>query len=171
MGYTIKIIFGFLPSSRTYPPLPRHADPHNSSVISHTYQYIRGKQWHGRRRNTSPSKIKLFAANNNLTEYFQNPFLLPQGHSWTKFTLTTKCTQWVISCLLGKQLPLGSLIRIPSIRKNTGRHGNAMPPHGTSTPPSRLGTTQHHHCCHIFFYTGSSGLLWQGLLNQGFNCW
>ena len=85
-------------------------------------------------------KGKLFAANKSLTAYSQTNFPLPQGHSWTEFTLPPKWTQQVISCLLGKRLTLGSLLRPPRIRKNTGRHGNAMLPHGTLTPSSKAVT-------------------------------
>ena len=78
-------------------------------------------------------KSKFFTANNNLTSYFWNIFLLPQGHFWTEFTLPPKWTQRVMSCLLGEQLTLGSLLRIPRMTKNIGRHGKSMPPHGTLT--------------------------------------
>ena len=47
-------------------------------------------------------KGKLFAANQNLTAYFETRFPLPQGHSWTEFTLPHKWKQRLISCLLGK---------------------------------------------------------------------
>ena len=40
---------GFLTSVRTPPLIPRHAHPHSTSITSHTHQYIRGIQWHGRR--------------------------------------------------------------------------------------------------------------------------
>ena len=39
----------------------------------------------------------------------------------------------VMSYLPGKLLTLGSLLRIPNINNNTGRHGNTIKPHGTST--------------------------------------
>ena len=76
----------------------------------------------------------------NLTAYFKNHSPLPQGHSCTKFTPPTKWTQQVMLCLLGKQLTLGSLLRLTSISKNTRRHGNAMLPHGTLTPSSKAVT-------------------------------
>ena len=47
----------------------------------------------------------------------------------------------MMPCLLGERFTLGSLFRLPSIRKNTGRHGNAMPPHGTLTPSSKAVTS------------------------------
>ena len=52
-----------------------------ADVVSHTFQ-----------------KGKFFTANNNLTSYFQNHSLLPQGHFWAKFTLPTKSMKRVISC-------------------------------------------------------------------------
>ena len=86
-------------------------------------------------------KGKFFAAKKNLTAYFETHFTPPQGHSWTEFTLPTKWTQQVMSCMIGKRLTMGSLLRLPGIRKNTGRHVNAMPPHGTSTPSSKAVTS------------------------------
>ena len=82
-------------------------------------------------------KVKFFAANKNLTEYFQTHFHLPQGHSWTEFTLPPKWTQQFMSFLLGELLTLGSLLRLPRIRKNTGRHGDAMLPPRTLTSSSK----------------------------------
>ena len=38
-------------------------------------------------------KGKFFAANKKITAYFQTHFPLPQGHSWTKFTLPPNWTQ------------------------------------------------------------------------------
>ena len=86
-------------------------------------------------------KGKLFAAKKNLTAYFQTHFPLPQGHSWTEFTLPPKWIQQVMSCILGALLMQGSLLRLPRISKNTGRHGNSMPPHGTLTPSSKAVTS------------------------------
>ena len=82
-------------------------------------------------------KGKLFAAENNLTKYFQNNSPLIKGHYWTKFTLPPKWTQQVLLCLHEKLLMLRSILRLPRISKNSGRHGNAIPPHGTSTPSSK----------------------------------
>ena len=84
---------------------------------------------------------KFFAANKNLTTYFQTHSPLPHGHSWTEFTLTKKWTQWGMSCRLVNRLNLGSLLRLPRIRKNTRGHGNAMPPHVTLTPSSKAVTS------------------------------
>ena len=86
-------------------------------------------------------KRKVFAANKNLTTYFQTHFPLPQGHSWSEFTLPLKWKQRVMLCLPGKRLKLGSVLRLPGIRKNTRRHSNAMPPHGTSTPSFKSVTS------------------------------
>ena len=82
-------------------------------------------------------KGKFFAANKNLTAYFQTHSPLQQGHYWTEFNLSTKWTQQLMSCLLGKQMTLGSLLMLPWIRKNTERHGKAMLPHGTLTLPPK----------------------------------
>ena len=76
-------------------------------------------------------KGKFFTANNNLTSYFQNHFLLPQGNFWTEFTLPPKWTQQGMSCLLGKQLTLGSLIRLPSNTKYIVSHEKDTMPHET----------------------------------------
>ena len=114
-------------------------------------------------------KVKFFTANNKLTSYFQNHFQLPQGHFWTKFTLPLKLTQQVILCLLVKRLTLGSLLRIPRITENIGRHGNAMPPHGTSTLSSKnVNKLTSSFSSHIFC-TFTARLLRQGPSNKGSN--
>ena len=86
-------------------------------------------------------KEKLFAANKNLTAYFKTHSPLPQGHYCTEFTSPPKWKQRAMLCLLGERLTLGSLLMLPRISKNTGRHGNSMPPHGTLTPSSKAVTS------------------------------
>ena len=83
------------------------------------------------------SKREILRCKKNLTAYFQNHSPLPHEKSWTKLTLPTKRTQRFMPCLLGKQFMIGSLLRSPRIRRNTIRHGNDMPPHGTSTQSSK----------------------------------
>ena len=78
---------------------------------------------------------KFFAANNNLTGYFQTQFHLPKGHSWTEFTLNQNWTWRVMLCLIGKILTL--VPRLPKTKKKTGRYSNSTPPHGTSTLSSK----------------------------------
>ena len=87
-----------------------------SDVISHAFQ-----------------KINIFTDNNKLTSYFQNNFPLPPRLFGTEFALTPKWTQRVILCTVGELLKLYSLLRLPRIRKNIGRHGNTILPHGKST--------------------------------------
>ena len=82
-------------------------------------------------------KGKFFTANNNLTSYFQNHFLLSQGNFWTEFTLPPKWIQQVMSCMLGKLLTLGSLLRITRTTKDIVRHVTNMLPHETSTLSSK----------------------------------
>ena len=86
-------------------------------------------------------KGKFFTANKNLTAYFQTHSPLPQGHSWTEFTLPHKWEKRLILRLLDEQLTLGSLLRLPRIRENTRGNGNAMPPHGTLNPSSKAVTS------------------------------
>ena len=47
-------------------------------------------------------------------------------------------------------MTLGSLLRLPGIRENTGSHGNAIPPHGTSTPSSKAVNSLTSSFCHRF---------------------
>ena len=131
----------FLPISRTSPPLPRHAHRCNTNFTHHNCQHSRQIQWHGRPFLLRLSKRKLFAANKNLTEYFQTYFPLPNGHYWTKLTLPLNWTHQVILCLIGEQLMLRSLLMLPRISKSTRRHGNNIPPHGTLTPSSKAVTS------------------------------
>ena len=86
-------------------------------------------------------KGEFFAANKNLTAYFKTHFPLPQEHSWDKLTLLPKWTQQVMSCMIFKQFTLGSILRLPRIRENTGRYGNTMPSHGTLTLSSKTVTS------------------------------
>ena len=116
---------------------------------------IAGKRkLYGRHRLLCLSKLKSFISNNNLTSYFRNHFPLPQGHFSTEFTLPIKWTQQVMLCMHGEQLNLGSLLSAPRITKNIGMHGNAMPPHETSTLSSKTVKNRHNHCSHIFCCTG-----------------
>ena len=80
---------------------------------------------------------KFFVAQQNLICYFKATFHLPQNHFWQEFTAPSKLSQRVISCLLGESLTLGSLLRLPKSKKNTGRHGNATQHNGTLIRPCR----------------------------------
>ena len=99
-------------------------DNYMVDVVSHAFQ-----------------KGKLFAANKNLTAYFKTHSPLPQGHYCTEFTSPPKWKQRAMLCLLGERLTLGSLLMLPRISKNTGRHGNAILPHGTWNPSSKAVTS------------------------------
>ena len=66
---------------------------------------------------------KFFEASNDLLTYFNSHFPLSQNTSWTEFHLSPKLTTRVISCLLGEQCQLESLIRLPKLGKGTGAIG------------------------------------------------
>lgn len=55
---------------------------------------------------------KFFAASTNLLTYFNSHFPLQTG-SWSQLNIHPNLASRVISCLLGKQLPMGQLIRLP----------------------------------------------------------
>lgn len=79
---------------------------------------------------------KFFLQTLTLTDYFDAHFPLPQLMSWQEFRVPTALQSRVISCLLGKPLPLASLIRLPGLGKNTGTTGKNMQPCATSTHSS-----------------------------------
>ena len=62
------------------------------------------------------------AATDYLT--FQNTFPIPQPHSWKECNLPVALTSRVMSCLRGKQLTMGELIRRPKSEKNIGGIGH-----------------------------------------------
>ena len=69
-----------------------------------------------------------FHAKNNLTQYFNSNFPLPQRKSWREFQIPKELVSRVISCLRGELLPMESLLRLPGIAKNTGNIGKNMHP-------------------------------------------
>ena len=81
---------------------------------------------------------KFFKATNNLIPYFNSHFPLPQKTSWREFKIPTKLSSRVISCLLGEQLQMESLVRLPKLGKGTGLIGAPMPPSAT---PTRISKT------------------------------
>ena len=66
---------------------------------------------------------KFFEASHNLVVYFNNTFPLPQLKSWKEFHLPKELTSPMITCLLGKQQQLASLLRQMPPEKNTGGTG------------------------------------------------
>ena len=86
---------------------------------------------------------KFFEASQNLIPYFNSTFPLPQSQSWTEFRLPTELTSPVIACLLGKQQPLASLLKLPLPGKNTGATGQATPKCATQTLSSAQTPSPH----------------------------
>jgi hypothetical protein len=81
---------------------------------------------------------KFFAANKNLTSYFNKHFPLPQETSWTEFQLPSSLTSHVISCLRGQLSPLGSLLRLQRTDKSIGSTGADTLRSLESTPTSLM---------------------------------
>ena len=82
-----------------------------------------------------------FIAQNSLLTYFNKTYPLPQNESWQECQIPQEWVSRVISSLRGKQLPLGSLLRLPKPGRNTGIIGATMPPCAKSTlssPPLSL---------------------------------
>ena len=77
---------------------------------------------------------KFFHAHNDLTQYFNSHFPLPQQASWTVFQITKRMLLPVISCLLGEQSPMESLIRQINPTKNIGGTGVHTVRHSILTP-------------------------------------
>ena len=84
---------------------------------------------------------KYFTASSNLTTYFDSHFPLPQKGFWKEFLFPPRLLSRVISCLRGKQLPMESLLRLPKLVKNTGKHGPHMQQHAKLTPSLNTQTT------------------------------
>ena len=77
---------------------------------------------------------EFFAAHSNLVPYFNSHFPLPQRQSWREFRVPKKLSWRVISCLLGEQLPMESLTRLPKVAINIGGTG-ARTLHPATLPP------------------------------------
>ena len=101
-------------------------------------------------------KGKFFTASQNIVAYFNSTFPLPQSQSWIEFQLPTELTSPVIACLLGKQQPLASLLKLPLPGKSTGAIGQGMQRCATSTPSSARTLSPHSNV------TSSQGPLLQG---------
>ncbi len=71
---------------------------------------------------------KFFHASQNLLDYFNSNFPLPQKKSWREFQPPKKLLMRVISCLQDQPLPMAQLLRLPGIEQNTGPIGNGMLP-------------------------------------------
>ena len=80
---------------------------------------------------------KFFAAAQNLTHYFNLHFPLPQQQSWHECQLPPRLVSLVIACLRGEPLAMESLLRLPKLDRNTGRHGTGMPPPAELTQCSK----------------------------------
>eukprot|EP00957_Ditylum_brightwellii_P169277 12883754-Ditylum_brightwellii.AAC.1 len=65
-----------------------------------------------------------FDATWDLTSFFNSQFPLPQGASWQTWTLLSKLTSRTMTCMLGKQLTMNKLLKLPGLAKNTGSIGN-----------------------------------------------
>ena len=76
-----------------------------------------------------------FVAHSHLVPYFNAHFPLPQPKSWQEFKVPKKLSWRVISCLLGEQLPMESLIRLPKVGTNIGANGVRTSPLVTLPPP------------------------------------
>ena len=76
-------------------------------------------------------------SHNSLEHFFNSTFPLPQHNSWNEFHLPTSLSSRVISCLRGKELTLGSWLRLPKVASGTGTNGNPMPPSSGLTRSSK----------------------------------
>ena len=84
---------------------------------------------------------KYFQAQTNLTQYFTATFPLPQGNSWTEYTMPTALTSRVTSCLRGDPLTMAVLRRPRKPGKNTGTTRQSIPPNSTATLSSQTPPT------------------------------
>ena len=82
-------------------------------------------------------KGKYFKSAENLTEYFNLHFPLPQESSWQEYHIPKEWVSRVIASLHGKLLPLASLLRLPKPGKNTGNTGQTTLPYTESTHSSQ----------------------------------
>lgn len=77
---------------------------------------------------------KIFHAADDLINYFNSHFPLPQLLLWQQYIISTKMSSQIIACLRGRQLPLAQLQRIPRIVTNIGKHGKATAQNVRLTP-------------------------------------
>lgn len=83
---------------------------------------------------------KFFMAHTKLCTFFNTTFPL-QNESWTEFYLPKGLYTRVISCLLGEQAPMESLVRLPKIKRSTGSTGVPTPTTVARTPSSQKPMT------------------------------
>ena len=77
---------------------------------------------------------KFFKASQNLLQFFNSQFPLPQQLSWQQFIIPTSMTLQIIACMRGRPLPLAQLQRTQKTGKNFGKHGSITPPNVGLTP-------------------------------------
>ena len=76
-----------------------------------------------------------FHAASNIVSYFNSNFPLTQNRSWQEHKVPRKLSWRVISSLLGEQLPMESLTRLPKLATNIGVTGAVIQPHANRLPP------------------------------------
>ena len=84
---------------------------------------------------------KFHLSNMSLLTFFNSSFPLPQKQSWTEWTVHKKLSMRVISCVLGEQLQMESLLNLPKLKKNIGNIGchtptNSKPTHSSKENPN-----------------------------------
>ena len=75
-----------------------------------------------------------------------------------------------MSCLLCKQLTLGSLLRLSKAEKNIGWPGSSTQQPGTSTYFHSSQQTQYYHCVCHFWYMDQAGIWQRWKWNKGSCC-
>ena len=88
------------------------------------------------------SRLKSYTTTkNSFLSLFSSQFPLPQGQCWTEFRLPSKWHSRVMSCLLGKPLPMAQWTTLPNEDKNIGKTGANTAVCGDTHPS--LPTTHH----------------------------
>ena len=72
-------------------------------------------------------KSEYFHLQKSLLTYFNSTYPLPQNGYWQECRIPGRYISVVTSLLLGKQLPMESLIKIPKAGRSIGPTGNTMP--------------------------------------------
>ena len=78
---------------------------------------------------------KYFHAVTNILSFFNSNFPLPQSRSWHEHKVPRKLSWRVISSLLGEQLSMESLTRLPKLGTSIGVTGAATQQNATQLPP------------------------------------
>ena len=81
---------------------------------------------------------KYFKASQNLVNYFNIHFPLPQNISWTEFRIPTKLSLRVISCLRGDPLQMESLLNLPKLGRSIGPTGALIPNYAALNRSSKM---------------------------------